>query len=247
MADFGLIGFPLSHSFSKQYFTHKFEQEQLPYVYELFPISHIQDFQQLVQKEPVLRGLNVTLPYKQKILTYLSCLTPEAEAVGAVNTLKKLPNGTWQGHNTDVLGFVKAIQEVSPKTHFERAIVIGNGGASKAVQYALSQTFSCANIVVACRHPQQSHELFIEELAEYMLAAADIVVQTTPVGMYPNLNEMLMLPYYAMHNQQIVIDLVYNPEETLFMRYAKAQGCVLASGLTMLYAQAEAAYTYWQH
>jgi shikimate dehydrogenase len=242
---FGLIGYPLSHSFSQKYFTEKFGKLALPYSYTLFPLQDINLLPSLFNTNPLLKGVNVTLPYKQVVIPYLDELSAETQQIGAVNTIKKLSDGKLKGYNTDVLGFTKAVQQVAPSTLFERAILIGNGGASKAVYYALQYIFRCENIIVACRNPQKSHELFIEELSEDMINSADILVQCTPVGMYPNTEQMLMIPYYAMHPQQVVMDLVYNPEETFFIRYAKQQGCTIASGLTMLYTQAEASFEIW--
>jgi shikimate dehydrogenase len=245
LTQFGLIGYPLSHSFSQKYFTEKFQKLGLNYSYSLFSIQDIHSFPLLIKENPAIIGLNVTLPYKQSIISYLDELSPEANQTGAVNTIKKLANGTLKGYNTDIIGFTKAIEQVVSNPVFERAIIIGNGGAAKAVYYALQNIFNCENIIVACRTPQQSHELFIEELSEDMIASADIIVQCTPVGMYPNTDQMLMMPYYALHTGQVAMDLVYNPEETYFVRYAKEQGCTVASGLTMLYTQAEASFEIW--
>lgn len=245
MTQFGLIGYPLSHSFSQRYFTQKFQKLQLPFTYSLFPIENIELFPTLIKENPLLKGLNVTLPYKQAILPYLNELSDEVLSIRAVNTIKKLSNGKLKGYNTDSIGFVKAIKEVAPDRYFDKAILIGNGGAAKAVYYALHHLFRCENIIVACRNPQLSYELFIEELTEDMVSAADILVQCTPVGMYPNVDQMLMIPYYALHSKQVVMDLVYNPEETHFVRYAKQQRCTIASGLTMLYTQAEASFQIW--
>lgn len=242
---FGLIGYPLSHSFSQKYFTEKFQRLGLSYTYSLFPLQDISSFPLLLKENPSLKGLNVTLPYKQKIIPYLDEVNPEIRQIGAVNTIKKLSDGTLKGYNTDLIGFVTAIKQVVPTVFFERAILIGNGGASRAVYYALKYIFRCENIIVACRTPQQSHELFIEELSEDMVGSADIIVQCTPVGMYPDTEQMLLIPYYAMHRNQVVMDLVYNPEQTYFIQYAKKQGCIIASGLTMLYSQAEASFQIW--
>jgi shikimate dehydrogenase len=245
LAQFGLIGYPLSHSFSEKYFTEKFQKLGLPYSYSLFPVQDIHLFPALLKENSSVIGLNVTLPHKQSIIPYLDVLSPEANQTGAVNTIKKLPDGRLKGYNTDITGFTKAIMQVVSNPAFERAIIIGNGGAAKAVYYALEHIFNCENIIVACRTPQQSHELFIEELSEDMVASADIIVQCTPVGMYPNTDQMLMIPYYALHTGQVAMDLVYNPKETYFVRYAKEQGCTVASGLTMLYTQAEASFEIW--
>ncbi len=242
---FGLIGYSLSHSFSQKYFTDKFLKLNLPYTYSLFSLEKISLFPSFLQQNPDIKGLNVTLPYKRSIIEYLDELTAEVKQIGAVNTIKKLSNGKLKGYNTDVIGFTKAIEQVTQNKTFERAILIGNGGASKAVYYALQHVYRCEDIIVACRSPQLSHELFIEELSEDMISSADIIVQCTPVGMYPNTEQMLMIPYYALHQGQIAMDLVYNPEETYFIRYAKQQGCTVASGLTMLYTQADASFEIW--
>ncbi|MCS7029183.1 MAG: shikimate dehydrogenase [Bacteroidia bacterium] len=242
---FGLIGYPLSHSFSQEYFNQKFKLLGLPYRYSLFPIEKIEEFENISKQHFDLKGLNVTLPYKQSILKYVDIVSKEVSEIGATNTLKKLPNGKWKAFNTDVTGFVQAIEKATDRKTFDRAIIIGNGGASKAVYYALQHHFSCSNIIVACRSPIKSHELFIHELSEDIVSAADILVQCTPVGMYPNVDDMLLLPYYALHSGQVVMDLVYNPEQTHFVRYARNQGCTVASGLQMLYAQADAAFEIW--
>ncbi|MCS7076170.1 MAG: shikimate dehydrogenase [Bacteroidia bacterium] len=245
MKEFGLIGYPLSHSFSQEYFTKKFKSLGLNYQYKLFPIHSIDILSDILANNPNLMGINVTIPHKQNVLKHLDLISEEVKKIGAANTLKKLPDGRWKGFNTDVIGFVKAVEKVTEKKAFERSILIGNGGASKAVHYALTHHFNCQNIIVACRNPIASHELFISDLSEEMIAAADIIVQCTPVGMYPNVDNMLMIPYYAFHSQQIVMDLIYNPEQTHFVRYATQRGCTIASGLDMLYAQANASFEIW--
>lgn len=234
MKRFGLIGHPLSHSFSKTYFTEKFEREGLDCEYENYDIEDI-----ALVRDVDLSGFNVTSPYKEAIIPYLDELDPIAAEVGAVNTVKVLPDGRLIGYNTDVIGFLSSLRAVPV---IAGALILGTGGASKAVQYALRQLGIRYSIVSRSigKGDYQYEELTPEVIQSHLL-----IVNATPVGMAPNINEAPNLPYDAITPQHILIDLIYNPEETLFLRNGKEHGATTINGLIMLHAQAEASWEIW--
>lgn len=237
---FGLLGKSLQHSFSKRFFSEKFEKEGLPHSYENFELADIGDFPQLLQRHN-LAGLNVTIPYKTAIIPYLDKLAPAAAEVGAVNTLVFSKNGQIEGHNTDVLGFRKSLKRCLrpylPQWP-EKALVLGTGGAAKAVQHVLEQ-LSIAPILVS-RSPERGDCTYaaLEQLPR-------LVINTTPLGTYPNTAEAPPLPYEAFSPQHLAFDLVYNPAQTLFLKKAAAQGAGTCNGYEMLEIQALAAWDLW--
>lgn len=235
MKTYGLIGKHLSHSFSATYFNRKFKHEHIEAEYQLFELESIEQLPNLIAREQPL-GLNVTIPYKQSILPYLHELSNEAQAVGAVNCVY-LDGPVWKGYNTDIIGFetlfLHAVQEKVP------VLVFGTGGASQAVQYALKQLgFS---FTVVSRNDIQ-HGLTYADLTEAVLKTHPILINTTPVGMYPQVNEVLPLPYQFVGAQHTAIDLIYNPPKTRFLEYCEARGARIFNGQIMLEAQAQAAW-----
>lgn len=241
---FGLIGYPLSHSFSKRYFTEKFEREGLKDMfYELFPLESIQEFPGLIlDKGSLLRGLNVTIPYKQQIIPFLDELHETAKAVQAVNTIL-IEEGRLFGFNTDVIGFEKTLESCVDIAGFKgKALVLGTGGASKAVQYVLNKWGIPFNLV--SRTPSDL-SITYEDLTVTAIAECPLIINTTPLGMSPAIQTYPDLPYEGIGPQHILIDLVYNPEMTLFMRKGQERGARVTNGLRMLYAQAEAAWEIW--
>lgn len=254
MKQYGLIGYPLSHSFSKKYFTEKFEKEKIAGCeYNLFPIENINLFPQLIIDNPTLCGLNVTIPYKESVIPFLDELDETAKAVGAVNCIeiKKTPNGNkLTGYNTDVFGFRQSIKPFLEIQH-ERALILGTGGASKAVAFVLK------NIGIDCyfvsRTKKQGSEaksreekmFTYEELNENIIDAFKLIVNCSPIGTYPNINEAPSIPYEFISTSHLLYDLVYNPPETEFLKRGKAKGAVIVNGLSMLQQQAEEAWNVW--
>jgi len=247
---YGLIGYPLTHSFSKKYFTEKFEKENISDCeYNLYSLSSIHQLSQLLQDNPEIAGLNVTIPYKESIIPLLNELDPIAKAVGAVNCIKIEHGNNKQprlkGFNTDVFGFRQSIKPFLEKRH-ERALILGTGGASKAAAYVLKEIgLDCYFIT---RHKNQSsgpNTFLYEELNEYMLNAIKLVINTTPIGMFPNIKEAPAIPYDLLTPSHLLYDLIYNPAETEFLKRGKEKGAETINGLSMLQQQAEEAWRIW--
>ncbi len=250
----GLIGYPLEHSFSKRYFTDKFAREGIHHVcYELFPLSDLSALPELLLQHPELRGFNVTIPYKQAIVPLIHTLDPVAELTGAVNTVVVEPTGRLSGYNTDAEGFLGALQawfeaEGQPTSSRLRgeALVLGTGGSAQAVGYAL-QKLGIAHLFVS-RRPSHPNHLPWEALDDPVLWQKTwLIINTTPLGMYPNTNACPPLPFSFLTDQHWVFDLVYNPAETLLLQQAKRQGAHTTNGLNMLHRQAEVAWAIWQN
>ena len=246
MARYGLIGRSLGHSFSQRYFTEKFKREGRPAArYDLFELAEITDLPELLRNTPGLRGLNVTIPYKQAVVPLLTELDPVAAAVGAVNTIAIHATG----HNTDVEGFRITLQPLLERLAKRdtdirpRALVLGNGGASRAVAYVLREAGIRFRIVSRDR---AMGDLTWEQLDRTVVGACPLIINATPLGTFPNVDDAPPLPYNAIGPDHLLIDLVYNPEETLFLERGKEQGAATANGLTMLHAQAEAAWRIWE-
>jgi shikimate dehydrogenase len=243
MKVFGLIGYPLTHSFSKKYFTEKFEKLGLEgYSYELFPLEKIEDLPQLIADNPNLVGFNVTIPYKETVMPFLSELDETAKVVGAVNTIA-IADGKLTGYNTDVVGFSQSLKPLL-HPHHERALILGTGGAAKAVAHVL-KGLGIQYYFVSREKKNLPNCLTYSELNEGVFNACKLIVNTTPVGMYPNVEEAPALPYQFFTPQHLAYDLIYNPTETRFMQLAAQQGAHTVNGLNMLYSQAEAAWKIW--
>jgi shikimate dehydrogenase len=245
---YGLIGFPLGHSFSKGYFTEKFEKLGLSetHVYEKFELENLRKFSDLL-KTPHLKGLNVTIPHKQNIIPLLDLVDEAALKIGAVNTIKILPDGTTKGFNTDYWGFRWTLekwsdfQEVKPK----KALVLGKGGAAKAIIQAL-QDLGLETQYVSRR--KENDTLTYEELAEAVMNDHLFMVNTTPLGMFPKVETFPEIPYHLLTNKHLLYDIVYNPLETTFLKKGlenRAKG--VHFGLEMLHGQAEKAWEIWQN
>lgn len=241
MKKFGLIGFPLGHSFSKKYFTEKFEREEISDCsYELYPLENIEDVRFLFEVEKELCGLNVTIPYKEKIIEYLDGLDSAAQQIGAVNCIHMSSNGK-TGYNTDWLGFRDALKPLLQK-HHTHALILGTGGSSKAVAYALMQ-LNITHYFVSRNKTEKF--LGFDELEKELLQQHTIIINTSPLGMHPATESYPALPYEYISSKHLCFDLVYNPEETVFLQKAKQQGAVTKSGLEMLQLQAEYAWKIW--
>ena len=243
MRKFGLIGFPLGHSFSKKYFTEKFSREGIQGCqFELYPIARIQEFTQLFASEPSLEGLSVTIPYKEQVISYLDGLDDACAQIGAVNCIR-IRDGKKIGFNTDYLGFKQSLQSWLG-SEIPNALVLGTGGASKAVQQALRDLGVSFRIV--SRSLQEGH-LTYAELKEQpqWLASHPLIINTSPVGTYPQVEDMPNIPLEQLHAAHRVYDLVYNPPITRLMQECIARGGASKNGQDMLELQAEAAWSIW--
>ncbi len=252
MTTYGLIGYPLGHSFSRKFFTEKFEQEDIDAQYLNFEIPSIEEFPNIIASHPELRGLNVTIPYKQQVMQYLDEISPEAKAIGAVNvvrcqrsTVNCQPKLT--GYNSDVIGFVESIKPLL-KPHHEKALILGTGGASKAIHYGLEEKLGMETLFVSRKLSTvncQLSTITYNDITKDLLQDYTVIVNCSPVGMFPKVDECPALPYEAMNENHLLYDLVYNPLETLFMKKGAAQGATVKNGLEMLHLQAIASWEFW--
>lgn len=242
MRTFGLIGYPLSHTFSPTYFNEKFFREGIENcTYHAFPLESIEELPALLQSKPHLAGLNVTIPYKETVLPFLDEISEEAEAVGAVNTIRIEENGKKTGYNTDVYGFEKSLQPLL-KSHHQKALILGTGGAAKAIVYVLQKLGIDHQFV--SRKPSEG-QLKYEEIDEQIMNSHHLIVNTTPLGMSPNTNSFPDIPYQFASERHLFFDLIYNPDKTIFLIKGKLNGAAFKNGLEMLYLQAERAWEIW--
>lgn len=246
MRQFGLIGFSLQHSFSKQFFTEKFKKENIvDCIYENFELKTIDEFPAISERNINLAGLNVTLPYKQTVIKFLDALDNEATDIGAVNVIKFEKNAEGKnkltGYNTDHYGFAKSLKEILPPTPIS-ALILGVGGGSKAVAYALKQL----NIpyLITSRRPKED-ELSFSKVTEEIINTHELIINTTPLGMFPSVNSYPAIPYLYLSDKHILFDLAYNPEETIFLQKGKEKGATVMNGLKMLHYQAEKSWEIW--
>lgn len=242
MKHFGLIGYPLSSSFSERFFNEKFQKEGIDAVYGLYPIETIDDFQQLIADTEFF-GMNVTIPYKQKIIPFLSSLDETASEIGAVNVIKFDRKGetcTLKGYNTDAIGFENSLLPLL-QPHHTNALILGTGGASKAVAYILKKNQIHFHFV--SRTPSEGQYTYADITPE-VLAENTIIINTTPLGMYP-VDACPSIPYESLTSRHLLYDLIYNPAQTLFLEKGKAKGAVVKNGLEMLHGQAVAAWEIW--
>ena len=245
MDKYGLIGYPLGHSFSISYFNQRFQDEGINAVYENFEIPTIEALNEVLNLNPELKGLNVTIPYKEKVIPYLDSITPEARAIGAVNVIKVTHVGKdikLKGYNSDVIGFTKSIEPMLDKKWHKKALILGTGGASKAIDFGLRHLGLETVFVSRYERPDtiQYKNITPEVVQEY-----NVIVNCTPIGMYPNTEECPLLPYEAMDTHTILYDLIYNPDETLFMKLGAKNGAQTKNGLEMLLLQAFASWEFW--
>ncbi|GJG67583.1 shikimate 5-dehydrogenase [Prevotella lacticifex] len=244
MDKYGLIGFPLGHSFSKNFFNEKFENENIDAEYINFEIPNIEGLVEILDVNPELRGLNVTIPYKEKVISYLDYISPEARAIGAVNVIRVTHKGnklTLRGYNSDVIGFTKSIEPLLERFH-RKALILGTGGASKAVNYGLKSLGLETVFVSRYKRPGT---IQYEDITPEVIKDYNVIVNCTPVGMYPKVEECPLLPYEAMDNHTLLYDLIYNPDRTLFMQKGAEHGATVKNGLEMLLLQAFASWDFW--
>jgi shikimate dehydrogenase len=242
MRTFGLIGYPLTHSFSKKYFTDKFQQEGLfDHSYENFPIETIQELEEVFRNNPSLQGLNITIPYKQQVLAYLDEQTAVVQETGACNCIK-IVDGKKIGYNTDVIGFGKSLDKKLKPSH-KKALVLGTGGAAKAVHYSLKQRR--IEYLQVSRHSGQEGAITYEQVDPALLSEYTLIINTTPIGMFPHVEEAPPIPYEALSTAHYLFDLVYNPQKTRFLQKGEAMGAIIENGAAMLKIQADASWDIW--
>ena len=282
MNTYGLLGYPLGHSFSRKFFTEKFAREGIDAEYLNFELPAMDGYLDLLRAHPNLRGHNVTIPYKQQIIPFLDELSPEAAAIGAVNVVKITTDGRRIGYNSDVIGFTESIRPLL-QPHHKRALILGTGGASKAVYYGLKEKLGMEEVKFVSRQtdplltsPSMGRDAIrqasphrggdvryrkalskerttegVWRILSYSSLTPDIIneypviINCTPCGMYPHVDESPALPYEAMTQRNLLYDLVYNPEVTQFMQRGAAKGAVVKNGLEMLLLQAKASWDFW--
>lgn len=239
---YGLIGKNISYSFSKKYFTEKFDNPVFEgSCYENFDIQSIEDFPTILTKNPELKGLNVTIPYKESILPYLDRLSKTAAEIGAVNVIKMTKKGKLKGYNSDWYGCKKTLQPLL-QPHHKKALILGTGGASKAIAFALKKLDITATFV--SRTPSKQ-EVAYDQLSKTIFEKHQIIINCTPIGTSPNIDAFPEIPYEYINNTYLVFDLVYNPEKSAFLQKAEANGAVIKNGYDMLVYQAEKAWEIW--
>ena len=257
MKKFGLIGFPLGHSFSKKYFTEKFEREGLKdCVYELFPIENVSEVQELISQNPDLCGINVTIPHKIGIMYYIDKVSPEAKAIDAVNCIKIIKQkpvesfftGEFtsmkvrlEGYNTDAFGFEASLKPLL-KRHHNKALVLGSGGAARAVSFVLDKLGIDYKIV---SRKAARKQIKYSQLTQSLMKEHLLIINTTPLGMSPDISSCADIPYEYITAKHLLYDLVYNPSETEFLKRGKEKGAAIKNGEEMLHLQAEKAWEIW--
>lgn len=244
---FGLIGYPLGHSFSTNYFTQRFTHEQIDAEYSNYEIPTITELPAIIKSQAMLKGLNVTIPYKKQVIKYIDALDPAtAGRLNAVNVIKIIRNDNDQykliGYNTDIIGFTNSIKPLLTSTH-QKALILGTGGASKAVFQGLKDLHLTPTLV---SRTKKEGCFTYEELTPEIMANHTVIVNCTPLGTYPNIANCVDIPYHQLTPNHLLYDLVYNPEETLFLKKGREQGAKTKNGLEMLRLQAEASWDIWQ-
>jgi shikimate dehydrogenase len=237
---YGLLGKKLSHSFSKTFFENKFQTLNVVSTYDNFELETISQIKQ-VFTESNLAGLNVTIPYKEAVIPFLDELDESAKSVGAVNCIQII-DGKHIGHNTDVFGFRQMIKPFL-ESHHERALILGKGGAAKAVAHVLNELG--LTVFFVTRNPKEENDFSYNDINEAMMHSCGIIVNTTPVGMFPDVENVPAIPYEFLSDKNLAVDLIYNPKETLFMKKAKSFGANAINGETMLHQQAEKSWEIW--
>lgn len=242
MSEFGLIGKNIAYSFSKTYFTEKFKTENLQDIYSNYDIQHIEEINAIVTNNSKLKGLNITIPYKEAVIPHLDKLSKTALKIGAVNTIKVSKNKKLKGYNTDYFGFKKSLLSILKPQH-NKALILGTGGASKAVAYAL-QSLEIPYSFVSRNYSEKVNFVY-QNLTQQIMDQHTIIVNCTPLGTYPNIAQCPEIPYEFISDKHLLFDLIYNPSETLFLSKGKQRGAQIMNGLPMLQFQAEKAWKIW--
>jgi Shikimate 5-dehydrogenase len=247
MRKFGLIGYPLGHSFSKKYFTEKFNTEHISDCsYENYPLKSLDEFRELVASDDELCGLNITIPYKSEIIRFLDVIEPEADQIGAVNVMKiRRPDGKIKlfGYNSDITGIRDTLVPFMSE-NVRNALVLGTGGSSRAVCHVLKEFGLKVDLVSRDRKPGV---LVYSDIDSGIIDRTQLIINTTPLGMFPNTESKPDLNYRRLNSKHILFDLIYNPEFTSFLRMGSEQGCSIISGIKMLHSQAEKAWEIWNN
>lgn len=243
---YGLIGYPLGHSFSAQYFTEKFLREGLDECYKLFPIKDINSLSELVDGNKTLNGLNVTIPYKQAVIPFLDKISGDASEIGAVNVIRISRSGSaagthLSGYNTDWKGFIESLEPMLHQ-HVKKALILGSGGASKAVVYGLKKRGIMPLVVSRSKN---NGDITYDDIDKTIMSEHLLIVNTTPLGMFPETETYPDIPYHLLTSDHICYDLIYNPEQTEFMRKSAVMGAEVKNGLEMLHIQAELSWKIW--
>ncbi len=244
MKKYGLIGYPLKHSFSRDFFNTKFADEHIDAEYVNFEIPAITDFPEIIAGNDELCGLNVTIPYKEQVIPWLDKLSEEARAIGAVNVIRvsrRDGHPYLEGYNSDVIGFMRSIEPLL-EDHHRKALILGTGGASKAIRYGLEKLGVEATSVSRSRYPDM---LTYGDLTPDIIRQHPVIVNCTPCGMYPHPDEEPNLPYEALDGRHLLYDLIYNPARTRFLQRGEQAGAKVKNGLEMLYLQAQAGWSIW--
>lgn len=245
MKTYGLIGYPLGHSFSRGYFTDFFADQGIDAEYKNFELSSIELLPTLLESEKTLCGFNVTIPYKQQIFPYLDELDEAAQAIGAVNVVKVIHKDGkrhLKGYNSDYIGFANSIRPLL-KPHHTHALILGTGGASKAVDYALRQ-LEMKTIFVS--RTERENIISYDRLTPELLEKYTVIVNTTPLGMHPKVDECPPLDYSLVTSRHLLYDVIYNPAKTLFLQHGEERGATICNGMEMLIGQAQAAWNIWE-
>lgn len=241
MKTYGLVGKNIDYSFSRTYFDEKFKRESIAAVYRNFDLENIREFPEILESTSELSGLNVTIPYKQAVIPFLNKLSPDAKKIGAVNTIKFENDGSLTGHNTDFIGFKKSIQPFL-KSHHQKALILGTGGASKAIAYALKDLGIRYRFV---SRKAGEDQFDYRALNKVVLEEYTIIINCTPLGTYPAVEKFPQIPVKDLNSSHLLFDLIYNPETTKLMELARQRGATAINGLQMLEFQAEAAWEIW--
>jgi shikimate dehydrogenase len=245
MKRYGLIGFPLTHSFSKNYFTEKFETENIDSTYDNFEIDTIEKFPEIIKNNPEIIGLNVTIPYKEQVIPFLDELNDSAREIGAVNTIrvKRTESGIHlKGFNTDTFGFENSLKSLL-KEHHKKALILGTGGASKALKYVLTKLG--IDFISASIEELKENEIRYESIDKKMMEERFLIINATPLGTFPKVDACANIPYKFITEKHLLFDLVYNPEITKFLQNGIDKGATVKNGYDMLLGQAKKAYEIW--
>ncbi len=242
MKQFGLIGYPLGHSFSKKYFEEKFAKENLQgYSFELFSIEKVEAIKEIIANNKNLQGLAVTIPHKETVMPLITEISDAAKAIGAVNCIK-IKDGKTIGYNTDVIGFEKSLLPLL-QPHHTKALVLGTGGASKAVQYVLKK-LGISFLLVSRNRSNET--ITYDDISVEIIETHSLIINTTPLGMSPNEGVFPNIPYAYLSSKHLLYDLIYKPEKTLFLQKGEEQGCIIKNGFEMLVLQAEENWKIWE-
>lgn len=241
MSSYGIIGYPLTHSFSEKYFTEKIAREGITdAVFHNFPLTNIEAFPELLLSNPSLRGLAVTIPYKEKVLAYVQHLSDEVQQIGAANCIK-IREGVLTAFNTDIIGFERSfVKHLQP--HHTKALILGTGGASKAIQFVLKKLG--IEFLIVSRNSNEDHIAYTE-IDDNILHDHRVIINCTPLGTFPHTNTFPEIPYHLLNPEHYLYDLVYNPAKTLFLQKGEEQGTIIENGMDMLIIQAEENWRIW--